>query len=90
MSVLLQSPTRLPLPSRAAAPNSSQSLGLWLLTGCLLLLLIVGRLTTQNPAHHAAGKRSAAPVVLPLKSFQAPALRKPGMLPSAKTKSAAF
>lgn len=86
MAVLLQSPASLPLSSRVASPSRPDSMGLWLLTGCLFLLLIVGRITSYNAVNRTASKHSASTMVLPQRSFQAPAGGKPQELLSATPK----
>ena len=72
MAVLIQSSTKLPLPSRVAAPSRPDSTGLWLLTVALFLLLIVGRVAGYTPTQHAVKKRPTSNLILPPQSFQLP------------------
>lgn len=72
MAVLIQSPTRLPLPSRVAAPSRPESSGLWLLTAALFLLLIVGRVTNFTAVNQAVKKQPTSSMVLVPQSFQLP------------------
>ena len=75
MAVLIQFPTRLPLPSRVAAPSRPESSGLWLLTAVLFLLLIVGRVTNFTAVNQAVKKQPASSMVLAPQKLQLPGTR---------------
>jgi len=79
MAVLIQSSTRLPLPSRVGVPSRPDSSGLWMLTVALFLLLIVGRVAGYTPVKRLTKKRPASSLILPPQSFRVPAVR--GELP---------
>lgn len=64
MSVLLHTPTQLPLSAPPIAASHFRSIELWLLTGFLFSLLIIGRLTANSATNNRLGQLPTSPGLL--------------------------
>ena len=86
MSVLLPSPTSLPLPLQPVSASRARAIELWLLTAFLFSLLIVGRITghsTSNQLNKLPTSTSLLRNTLPVRPIGKPGSPVPYFQPTA-------